>query len=88
MLPGDFAVWFNSSLSPGPCHLRALCAVALKLGKGHCHCHPLMAKKSAEASLFPAAGTSCAAACIATLSHGPTVKVRTKLVTEKQRKPV
>ena len=41
----DFAVHFNSYLHPGPCHLRALCAVVLRLGKGHCHCHPLMAKK-------------------------------------------
>ena len=34
-----------SSTRSGPCHLRALCAVVLRLGKGHCDCRPLMAKK-------------------------------------------
>ena len=45
--------------SPGPCHLRALCAVVQRLGKGHCDRHPLVAQVRAEASLSPAAGTPC-----------------------------
>ena len=39
------------------------------LGKGHCDRHPLVTQVRAEASLSPAAGTPCAAACIVACSH-------------------
>ena len=66
------AVLCFSCLSPDPCHLRALCAVVQRLDKGH--------QVRAEASLSPAAGTHCAAACFVACSHrkdcplGPTQK--------------
>ena len=63
---------------PGPCRLLALCAMVRGLGKGHGDAHPFMPQHGTDASLSPAAGTSCAAACIATFSHGPTVKVETE----------
>ena len=49
-LPGrslfrNLAVYFNSYPLPSPCRLLALRAVVLTLGKGHCDCHPLVAKK-------------------------------------------
>ena len=56
------AVYFNSRPSPGPGHLRALCAVVQLLGQGHSDGHPLMPQHGAEPSLSLAAGTACAAA--------------------------
>ena len=53
----------------GPGLLRALCAVVQTLGQGHRDCHPFMPQHGTEASLSPAAGTSCAAACIASSHH-------------------
>ena len=55
--------------SPGPCRLLALCAVVRGLGKGHCDAHPCILEVCTEASLSPAAGTACAAACVVACSH-------------------
>ena len=49
--------------------LLALCAVVLGLGKGHRDAHPCILEVSTEAPLSPAAGTACAAACIAINIH-------------------
>ena len=57
-------------LVPGPGRLLALCAMVRGLGKGHGDAHPFMPEHGTEASLSPAAGTACAAACIVTFSHG------------------
>ena len=58
-------------LSQGPCHLRALCAVVQRLGKGHRDRHPLMTQVRAEASLS-ARRTSRAAAYIAAINNEAT----------------
>ena len=62
-----------SCLSPGPCRLLALCAVVRGLGEGHGDRHPLVTQHGTEASLSPAAGTACAAACIVAINvhHQP-----------------
>ena len=60
----NVAVYCNSCLSPGPCRLLALCAMVRGLGKGHCDAHPCILEVCTEASLSPAAGTACAAACV------------------------
>ena len=80
------AVWCITCLFPGPCRLRALCAVVQRLGKGHCDRHPLVTQVRAEASLSLAAGTSRAAACIDACSDqqrgrplGPTNTARSPL---------
>ena len=65
----NFAVYFFSKPPLGPCRLLALCAVVLGLGKGHRDAHPCILEVSTEASLSPAAGTACAAACIAINVH-------------------
>ena len=49
----------------GPGLFRALCAVVQTLPQGYRDCHPFMPQHGTEASLCPAAGTSCAAACSA-----------------------
>ena len=60
------SVKFNSYSLPRPLPSSgALCAMVRGLGKGHGDAHPLMSEERAEASLSPAAGTACAAACIA-----------------------
>ena len=71
----------SSRASPGPCRPLALCAVVLKLGKGHCDRHPLVAQVRAEASLSPAAGTHCAAACSDAWSHHKRLPARTNTKT-------
>ena len=56
--------------------------------QSHRDCHPFMPQHGTEASLSSAAGTPCAAACIATFTHGLTVKVKTEATKKNQHKPV
>ena len=61
-------------------------AMVRGLGKSHGDAHPLVTQVRAEASLPPAAGTACAAACIVAINvHHQPLEFHTKKATTRQR---